>query len=68
MISMSDATGVTAGGITDVFTVGSASEGSPSCNTTDPGELREEAMNRILTIFAGVDFFFSTNSKLLQCK
>ncbi|XP_006454672.1 hypothetical protein AGABI2DRAFT_189915 [Agaricus bisporus var. bisporus H97] len=52
MFAMGDATGVTSGGITDVFTVGSASESSPSCNTTDPG----------------VDFFFSTNSKLIQCK
>jgi hypothetical protein len=45
MFSMSDATGVTAGGISDVFTVGAASAGSSSCNITDPGELNEEVLN-----------------------
>lgn len=42
VFSMSDATGVTAGGLTDVMTVGAPSAGSQSCNTTDPGELRTE--------------------------
>ncbi|KAF6766155.1 hypothetical protein DFP72DRAFT_8560 [Ephemerocybe angulata] len=48
---MSDATGVTAGGITDLLQV-KAPTGGSSCNTTDPG----------------ADFFFSTESALVQCQ
>lgn len=36
MLSMSDATGVTAGGISDLLTVGPP-QGASQCNTTDPG-------------------------------
>lgn len=35
---MSDATGITAGGISDLMFVGPVSAGAQSCNTTDPGE------------------------------
>ncbi|KAF9015091.1 hypothetical protein BDQ17DRAFT_1340470 [Cyathus striatus] len=49
--AMSDATGVTAGGISDVSTVGNPVYGV-SCNLTDPG----------------VDFFFSLDDDLAQCK
>lgn len=58
MFAMGDATGVTSGGITDIFTVGSASESSPSCNTTDPGGLGKEVVNCILTIFHRRRFLF----------
>ncbi|TFK41234.1 hypothetical protein BDQ12DRAFT_733544 [Crucibulum laeve] len=36
ILSMSDATGATAGGVTDVMTVGPSMSGT-GCNTTDPG-------------------------------
>lgn len=35
---MGDAIGVTAGGVTDIMTVGPSSADEQGCNTTDPGE------------------------------
>lgn len=68
MFSMSDATGITSGGVSALMTVGPSVTGT-TCNTTDPGEFPLLYPNALLTMKnTGVDFFFSLDSPLLQCK
>jgi len=68
LLSMSDATGETAGGITEFLTVGPSANGN-QCDTSKLGEFFSSA--RLEFILKGrlvPDFFFSLDSDLEECR